>query len=91
MKHIKTFINIVVMAGAFALAVPAQADSTKHTWMDLEAAKRDARQLEHDREMARRHHDWKKVAQDDRLIAQDLYWIHKDERKLERDERHHRY
>ena len=90
MKNMKTIIAVVAATAAFAMAVPAHAQSTKHTYMDLQAAKRDIRRLEEDRAMARRYHEWKKVAQDDRLIAQDRYWVRRDENKLDRNPRSRR-
>ncbi len=85
--NMKTSLLLVATAAFLATAVPAQSKTTRHEFMDLEAAKRDIRKLEHDRAMAKRNHDWKKVAQDDRLIAQDRFWIKQNEIKLAH--RHH--
>ena len=78
----RTIIATIITTAAFAAAVAANAQSPKHTNMDLKAAKLDIIRLEKDRAMARRHHAWKKVAQDNRLIAKDKAWIRKDAQKL---------
>ena len=86
MKNIRTIFAVIAIAAVFAVAVPAQTPpraTPKHTNMDLKAAKRDIARLQADRKMAKRHHDWKKVAQDDRLIAKDKEWIRKDAMRLE--------
>ena len=79
----KTIIAVVATTAILVVAVPAQAQSTRHTFMDLQAVKRDIYKLERDRAIARRNYEWKKVAQDNRLIAQDRYWLRRDTQKLE--------
>jgi hypothetical protein len=86
MKNMRSIIAVIIAAAAFAATVPAQTPkppTPKHANMDLKAAKRDIARLQADRAIAKRHHDWKKVAQDDRLIAKDKEWIRKDAQRLE--------
>jgi hypothetical protein len=51
--------------------------------MDARAAKRDIARLQADRARAVHFKNWSKVAQDDRLIASDRFWIQRDKHKME--------
>jgi hypothetical protein len=60
----------------------AAAPSVRHDFMDVKAAKRDIRRLQKDRHRAVKYHNWAKVAQDDRLIASDRFWIQRDSHRI---------
>jgi len=50
-------------------------DSVRHDFMNVAAAKRDIARLQGKRATAVKYKNWGKVAQDDRLIQQDRFWI----------------
>jgi hypothetical protein len=81
-----TLKNFVILgAGRAAIALPALAgaQSLRHDYLDAQAARKDIRRLQADRARAVRYHNWGKVAQDDRLIGQDRYWIYKDRGRIQ--------
>jgi len=86
MTNLKIGKLAVLTAGVMALGMTsiASAQTVRHDFMDATAARRDIAKLKVDRAFAARTHDWGKVAQDDRLIAQDRFWIHRDEWKIRR-------
>jgi hypothetical protein len=53
----------------------AVADSVKHDFLNIAAAKRDIAKLKRERARAVRYKNWGKVAQEDRLIQSDRFWI----------------
>jgi hypothetical protein len=61
----------------------AGAQSVRHDRMDARSARADIKRLKHIRKNDVRHQNWGKVAQDDRLIAADRHFVHKDVRKVD--------
>lgn len=76
-------ITGAILASMSMLTV-ANAQSVRHDFLDARAARRDIRHLEADRARALRYRSWSKVAQDDRLISSDRFWIARDKHKIER-------
>ena len=83
MNNIKlgTLALLAVCFGSFG---SASAQSRRHDLMDARAARAAIRRLEKDRRKAVRTHNFGKIAQDDRLIAADRYFIKMDEIKARR-------
>jgi len=78
--------NLSVFVTCLAILVPsmASAQSVKHDFMDIAAARRDIHRLQIDRARAVSYGNWSKVAQDDRLIRSDRFWIQRDRNKVHR-------
>ncbi len=60
----------------------ASAQSVRHDVMDAGGARADIVKLKAERRAARRAHNWGKVRQDNRLIAADRKFLHRDVRKV---------
>jgi hypothetical protein len=77
--------KLVVLAlclGAIGVAASADAQSVRHDIMDARGAKADIIKLKADRAIAKHQHNWGKVKQDNRLIANDRKFLHKDIHKV---------
>ena len=72
----------MLLAAVVASVGMASAQSERHDKMDARAARADIARLQLVRKKDVRHHNWDKVAQDDRLIAADRHFIKKDVRKM---------
>lgn len=83
MKNLKLG-TLTLIAVCMASIGAADAQSVKHDFMDAHAARLDIIKLKADRRRALRYKNWGKVAQDDRLIAQDKFWIARDKNKIRR-------
>jgi hypothetical protein len=82
---ISTLGNLFVVSAcvaALGLGSIAAAQSVKHDHLDARAARADIARLQKDRRRAVRFHNLAKVAQDDRLIASDRFWIRRDQHKI---------
>jgi hypothetical protein len=82
-QTVKNSIVLAVCFAAFAVAPFASAQSVHHVKMDERAAKADIKRLQKDRKRALKYGNWGKVAQDDRLISSDKFWIHRDMHKVQ--------
>jgi len=76
--------KLAILAATLGIMGSANAQSVRHDKMDARAARADIAKLQRDRRSAVRHKNWKKVAQDDRLIEADRRWTRKDVQKIRR-------
>lgn len=83
-SNLITLGKFSVFLACMSLFVGASAQTVRHDFLDASAARRDIKHLQKDRARALRFHNWGKVAQDDRLIASDRYWIKRDKNKIRR-------
>ena len=85
MKTLNTarFVGLALCVASVCLAASADAQAIRHDKMDARAARRDIARLQKDRARAVHYKNWSKVAQDDRLIASDRFWVTRDHHKVE--------
>jgi hypothetical protein len=77
-------LGLIVVTACFAACCSAGAQSVHHDRMDARAAHADYMHLKADRRIARMHHNWGKVKEDNRLMAVDRKFMRKDRRKVMR-------
>jgi hypothetical protein len=82
--NLKKLSILGICLASLTMVSVANAQSVRHDFMDATAARRDISRLKVDRARALRFKNWGKVAQDDRLISSDRFWIMKDKNKIRR-------
>jgi hypothetical protein len=82
--NLKNLGLFVMCLASMSILSMAGAQTVRHDFMDANAARRDIQNLKVDRARALRFKNWGKVAQDDRLISSDRFWIMKDKNKIRR-------
>jgi len=83
MKNLKLG-TLTLIAVCMASVGAAGAQTVTHDFMDAHAARLDIMKLKAERRKAVHYKNWGKVAQEDRLIAQDKFWIQRDKNKIKR-------
>ncbi len=74
--------SIALLTICLASFIPAAAQSVRHVRMDSTAARADIRRLQVIRRRCVKYKNWGKLAQTDRLIAEDRKFIHQNTHKV---------
>jgi len=81
---LKNLLVVGMWVASLGSLTVVNAQTVRHDFLDAKAAQRDIWHLKQDRARALHFHNWGKVAQDDRLISSDRFWIMKDKNRIRR-------